>query len=220
MIKLYFSMLIGFILLGTQAKAQAPETAIPSDPAAVPVRSEAANSPFFYVYSEPNSNMVIIRWQLSSEFNTDHFVVEKATDGVHFAPLHELVARGGKDEGPAYEDQDNSLTGQTGAYRLKVVGKDGNAFYSPVATVDMTNRVAPELKPSVVHMGSTVRLNVYYGQPVTVNFFNSGGNLAGSYIVNSTSFDINTSSWGKGLYFYRISDARHPLINSGKIMIM
>ncbi|HMH23499.1 MAG TPA: hypothetical protein VK563_17055, partial [Puia sp.] len=190
MTKFYFSILIGCSLLTTQAKAQTPDTDIP-------VSTEAATAPFFYAYTEPNSNMVKLRWQISSEFNTDHFVLERATDGVHFAPLHELVASGAKGQGPAYDDLDNSLAGQMGYYRLKIVLKDGNAFYSPVATVDMTGKIAPELKPGVVHIGSTVRLNVYYGQPVTVNFFNSGGNLAGSYMVNSTSFDINTSNWGK-----------------------
>ena len=191
-------MLLGCSLLITQVKAQA----------------------FFYAYGEQNSNMVILRWQMPSELNTDHFVVERATDGVHFAPLHEVLANGSSAEGQEYKDADNSLPGQVGSYRLKVVGKDGNAFYSPVSTVDLTARIAPELKPTVQHLGSTLRLNVYYNHPVTINFFSEGGSMTASFVVNSTSFDINTSSWGKGFYFYRISDARHPLINSGKIMVL
>src|SRR5882757_7138915 len=121
------AILLGCTLLTTQVKAQA----------------------FFYAYSEQNSNMVIIRWQMPSELNTDHFVVERATDGVHFVPLHEVPANGSSAGGPEYKDADNSLPGQVGSYRLKVVGKDGNAFYSPASTVDLSARIVPELKPSV-----------------------------------------------------------------------
>jgi hypothetical protein len=44
--------------------------------------------------------------------------------------------------------------------------------------------------------------------------------LLKSVLVNSSSFNINTTGWAKGLIFYRISDKTHPLIDAGKIMIL
>jgi hypothetical protein len=213
--KLYFSALALFVLCTGYVNAQSSgeQTTAP----AVPEQTSSAS--FLTVYAEQNSNRVVIRWQMPAELNIDHFELERATDGTHFAPLHEVVARGGPDE-VSYKDEDNSALGQFSSYRLKIVDKNGNAFYSQTASVDMTGRNAPAIKPTVLHMGSTLRLNMYSPQTLTVNFFNEGGNLAGSYIVNGTSFDINTSAWGKGLYFYRISDQAHPFISSGKVMIL
>jgi hypothetical protein len=211
--KLYFTALALLGLLTGRLNAQSPGDAPP------PVTAIQTTSPFLTVYPEQNSNMVVIRWQMHSELNIDHFELERATDATHFAPFRQVVARGGDDE-TTYKEEDNSALGQSGSYRLKIVGKDGNSFYSPIARVDMTGRAAPAIKPTFIHLGNTLRLTMYSPQVLTVNFFNAAGNLSGSYIVNGTSFDINTSSWGKGLYFYRISDQSHPYINAGKIMVL
>ena len=84
----------------------------------------------------------------------------------------------------------------------------------------MDTRRTPVLKPTILQTGSTIRMDNYHEQPLTVNFFNANGRLMGSFIVNSTSFDIPTTGWNKGVFFYRISDATHPLITAGKIMII
>jgi len=42
----------------------------------------------------------------------------------------------------------------------------------------------------------------------------------GSFLVNSTAFDIHSTSRSTGMYFYRISDATHPLIDAGRIMVL
>jgi hypothetical protein len=225
--KLYFIPLAFFTMISSLVNAQsAEESGTQVSGAHLPALSNTTVSPennranpFLIVYLEKNSNMVVIRWQTETELNADHFELERATDGVHFVQLDQVVAKGGAD-GESYQDEDNSALGLTSSYRLKVVDKAGNAFYSQSSAVDVTGRSAPAIKPTFVHMGSTLRLTTFQTQPLTVNFFNAGGNLAGSYIVNGTSFDINTSSWGKGLYFYRISDQAHPFISSGKVMVL
>jgi hypothetical protein len=172
----------------------------------------------FNAYFE--NNIVMLHWQTGNETNTDHFVVEHGTDGIHFAPMHEIVARG-DDSANYYEDGDSYPDTRTNFYRLKEVSKDDQVFYSPVMRVDNPGKLVPVLKPTIVYKGSTVRLDPYYlDQPLTINFYNTAGMRMGSYLVNSSSFDINTATWGKGLYFYRISDPIHPLISAGKIMVM
>jgi hypothetical protein len=189
--------------------------------ALTPVNASAqeGSSPYFTAYQDGNSEMVTIRWQLMTELNTDHYVLEHATDTTNFSPMHEMVARGGQGEGPAYRDEDNNASDKLNYYRLKIVGKDGHAFYSASVSVDMTGKIPPAIKPTVLNMGNTLRLNTYYRQPLTVNFFNEGGRMVATYLVNSSSFDVNTSNWGKGLFIYRFSDSSHPLIAAGKILI-
>lgn len=210
--KLYFSALM---LCGSFITMQSyGQTASDVD---APAAAEQGAYAGFTAYSE--NNIVVFHWQPSDEGNTDHFVIEHAPDTVHFTELHSLAARGGIGQYPAYEDEDSYPAGQLNYYRLKVVTRDGNAFYSPVVMVDMTGKTVLTIKPTVVHMGSTVRVDADYRQPIIVDFFNEGGLRTASYLVNSSAFNINTSSWGKGIYFYRISDPSHPMINSGKIMI-
>jgi hypothetical protein len=201
---LYFSQLIIFAL-----SALAPANA----------RAQEGSTPYFTAYQDGNSAMVTIRWQLMTEANTDHYVLEHATDTREFSPMHELVARGGEGEGPSYRDEDNNAGDKLNYYRLRIVGKDGNAFYSPAVRVDMTGKIPPAIKPTVLNMGSTLRLNTYYSQPLTVNFFNESGRMIATFLVNSSSFDVNTSAWGKGMFIYRFSDPAHPLISAGKILI-
>ena len=167
------------------------------------------------------NNIVMLHWQTGSEVNTDHYVVEHSLDSVHFAPLHEIVAIRGYDKVTDYDDADSYPNARTNYYRVKEVSKDNHAFYSPFVRIDMTSNPVPVLKPTVVYMGSTIRLDPYYDdQPLIVDFFNAGGMKMGSYMVNTSSFNINTSTWGKGLFFYRISDPNHPLISAGKIVVM
>jgi hypothetical protein len=59
-----------------------------------------------------------------------------------------------------------------------------------------------------------------YSQPMIINFYDRAGIQVGSFLVNSTEFNIPISNLGKGIYFYRISDATHPLIDAGKIMVL
>ena len=106
-------------------------------------------------------------------------------------------------------------------YRLKIVDQDGNATYSPVVESDRPGRKPPVLQPTVLHMGGTLHVaDTYYSQPLSINFFNQGGVRVGSFMVNGTAFDIPISGWNKGIYFYRISDATHPLIDAGKILVL
>jgi hypothetical protein len=211
--KFYFSTLIFCSMLITaQTNGQSSGEIISS--------KEGQNaSATFLAYPETNSNIVRIRWRASDESNVDHYVVEHSTDSFHFAPMHEVVSKGGVGDF-SYEDEDGYPAVQDNYYRLVTVSKDGNSFYSPAIAVNMTGKKMPVLKPTILHMGETLNVDPYYSSPIVINFFNESGMKVAAYMVNSSSFNINTSGWGKGIFFYRISDASHPLIDAGKIMVL
>lgn len=212
--KLYFSALIlSGVLVTATTKGQS------SGEIFTPAEAEQSPAGTFIAYSEANSNIIRIHWQTSNENNIDHFVVEHSLDNQHFGPLHEVVARGGIGNA-VYEDEDGYPPAQVNYYRLATVSKDGNTFYSAVIPVSMTGKKMPVITPTVLHMGETLRIDPYYREPVMVNIFNQSGMKVAGYMVNSTSFNVNTFSWGKGIFFYRISDATHPLIDAGKIMVL
>ena len=85
--------------------------------------------------------------------------------------------------------------------------------------VDVNDRRTPTLKPTVLHMGGTLRMDNFHEQPLQVNFYTAGGAIIAGYMVNSTSFNVNTEGWATGIVFYRISDENHALISAGKILV-
>ncbi len=172
-------------------------------------------------YTELNN--IILQWSTGNERNVDRYIIEHATDSIHFNTLHEIVSRGTigqEDQDSLYRDMDSYPASPVNYYRLRTVLSDGNSLYSAIVRADVDSRKTPTLKPTVLHMGGTLRMDNYHEQPLTVNFFNANGTLMGSFMVNSTSFDIPTNGWSTGIIFYRISDATHPLIDAGKIMIL
>jgi hypothetical protein len=183
-------------------------------------QAPATGTPYFTAYPDGHSEMVILQWQLATEQNTDRYVLERSTDTLHFSPMRELTARGGPGIGPKYNERDNHAAGKLNYYRLHIIGKDGNSFYSPPVMVDMTGKTPLSIKPTVLTMGSTLRLNTYYDRPLTVSFFDGSGRMVATFLVDGNTFDVNTSTWTKGLYVYRFSDSHHPLISEGKIMVL
>ena|SRR5690349_16450612 len=194
-----FSCLIfcGFLLIAAQTKAQT-----------------------LFAYAE--GKMVVLRWTSANEQFIDRFIVERSTDNNHFTTLHEVVSKGPftTEADNSYEDADAWPPNAVNFYRVQTVLKDGGSLYSASVRVaiDSTNR--PMIKPTVIHMGGNLFLDNYHSnQLLTVNIFNGNGTMLGSYMVNGTSFTINTGRLPQGILFYRISDEKHALIDAGKLMI-
>jgi len=183
-----------------------------------PIIQSAPDHSTFYAYTE--NNIVIMRWGAGNESEVDHYVTEHSTDSVHFDPLHQVVSKGSIDEDSSYEDADAYPPSPVNYYRLTTVTKDGAAFSSTAVRVDVDPGRTPALVPTVLHSGETLRMDKNYRDKLmVVEFFTAGGQMIKSYEVNSSSFNINTTGWARGLYFYRISDEGHPLVDAGKILV-
>ena len=214
--KLYFSGLIscGLLLAAAQTNGQTFEQN------GAPITVSPANHTGLLAYPE-NENVIVLRWYAGDERQIDHYVIEKSTDSSYFNPLHEVVARGvnGESIDSSYQDEDSYPTAPVNYYRLVTVMKDGSSVYSPVVRIDVNDRRTPVLKPTVLHMGGTLRMDNFHEQPLQVNFYTAGGAIIAGYMVNSTSFNVNTDGWATGIVFYRISDENHALISAGKILV-
>jgi hypothetical protein len=214
--KLYFSGLISCSLL--LAAAQTNGQTFEQNGAAINVSHNDYTG--LLAYPE-NENVIVLRWIAGNEQQIDRYVIEKSTDSSYFNPLHEVVARGvnGESIDSAYQDEDSYPSSPINYYRLVTVMKDGSSIYSSVVRVDVDATRTPVLKPTVLHMGGTLRMDNFHEQPLQVNFYTAGGAIIGGYMVNSTSFNVNTDGWAKGIVFYRISDEHHALVNAGKILV-
>jgi hypothetical protein len=172
-------------------------------------------------YTENNNT--ILRWTAANEKFVDHYIVERSSDSIHFTELHQVVSKGPvtDNEENTYQDVDTYPPDAVNFYRVRTVLREGAAFYSPAVRVDINTAERPVINPSVIHMGGTVHVDNYHSNtPLNVNFFDARGTLIASYLVNGTSFNINTGRFAKGILFYRISDESHPLIDAGKLMVL
>ena len=216
--KLYFSGLIscGLLLAAAQTMGQFEQN---GDPVTV----SKANHTGLLAYAE-NENIIVLRWFAGNEQLIDHYTIEKSTDSSYFNPMHEVVARGIVEgsaslDSAAYQDEDSYPTSPVNYYRLVTVMKDGSSIYSSVVRVDVNDKRTPMLKPTVLHMDATLRVDNFHEQPLQVNFYTASGAIVASYMVNSTAFNVNSGNWTKGIIFYRISDESHALVNAGRILV-
>ncbi len=214
--KIYFSGLISCSLLLAAAQTNG-QTFRQND---APIIVSNPDHSGLYAYAE-NDNIIVLRWSTGNEQQVDRYVVEHSTDSIHFDPLHEVVAKGVIDGSAdsTYQDEDPYPTSTVNYYRLATIFKDGNTIYSSVVRTNTDAQRTPILKPTVLHMGGTLRMDNFHEQPLQINFYTAGGAIVASYMVNSTSFDISTNGWSRGILFYRISDERHALIDAGKILL-
>jgi hypothetical protein len=72
-----------------------------------------------------------VRWSTSSEKNSNHFSVEKSTDGINFYEIGNVSAAGNSFDIRNYEFEDRNFN-QSCYYRLKIVDKDGSFQYSKI----------------------------------------------------------------------------------------
>lgn len=91
------------------------------------------------------SGSVQLNWQAVLDADHDYFEVEKAMDGIHFTPIYKT-----KDITGTYNCIDNVPFNGNNFYRVKQVGKDGNAQYSIVIPVIMEalNKIAVYPNPA------------------------------------------------------------------------
>lgn len=78
---------------------------------------------------------VLLRWQTSTEENSDRFEIERSADGSIWTQINTIPAKGGKNETSHYDATDVApLEGQN-YYRLKMIDRDDSFAYSRIRNV-------------------------------------------------------------------------------------
>jgi hypothetical protein len=75
-----------------------------------------------------------ITWQTASEVNSDHFIVERSSDALHFIPIDRISAAGTSLQLLSYELLDHQAPQGLSYYRLRMVDRDGSLEYSHIVT--------------------------------------------------------------------------------------
>jgi archaellum component FlaF (FlaF/FlaG flagellin family) len=167
-------------------------------------------------------NDVNLIWKTLSEFNTNHFEVERSTDGVNFVRIGEKAAAGNSVSEKSYTYGDANITAAMYYYRLKMVDMDGKVAYSNVARVNKSHIKTIKTFPNPV----TDVINIEFASSkgsYTVTLVNQGGQEVKAVkadITNTTQYvRMDRGELPTGMYYVRVKDNASGQVFAEKIII-
>ena len=127
-----------------------------------------------------NGSKVDLLWKTSSESGSDHFELERSTDGQQFVLLAKVTAQGFSSVTSNYAGVDPLPSKGMNYYRLKMVDKDGKYVYSKIITIQVNK--ADELMTKIMPNPFAHKLDIYTSLPrnseVTISFIDMYGRTA------------------------------------------
>jgi hypothetical protein len=109
-----------------------------------------------------NNSTALLQWTTLQEVNTDHFIIERSTDGINYVSIGTLPAGGNTIAVSKYHFTDEQPATGINYYRIKIADKNAKSSYSPVRKINiMSNDFTISLLPNpvtkgVVHINSSV----------------------------------------------------------------
>jgi hypothetical protein len=82
---------------------------------------------------------VLLIWETVSEFNNDHFTIERSTNGKTFEELTQVKGKGNSERSVKYQFTDFFPHPGSSYYRLKQTDHDGSFSYSRIRSVVITD---------------------------------------------------------------------------------
>ena len=170
---------------------------------------------------------VKISWATATELNTDHFEIERSSNGKDFASIGKVSASGNSSSAKNYSYFDNaSKLNGTIYYRLKTVDKSGASSYSSVVSKEITlsAKYITKLYPNPIRVGQDIKLTYSsekatnatfvltntFGKRVSVN------NLSVSEGSNNLSLPVSRLS--AGIYHLSVS-VNNAIVQSVPVIV-
>ncbi|MEP7164571.1 MAG: Ig-like domain-containing protein [Ferruginibacter sp.] len=126
-----------------------------------------------------NGTKVDLFWQTSSETNSDHFDVERSTDGQDFKAFTLVKAKGNTSTETSYAAVDPLPVKGLNYYRLKMIDKDAAFVYSKIVIIKVNSEAS--LTTRVMPNPFTGKLDIYltltHSCMVAFNFVDINGKI-------------------------------------------
>ena len=156
------------------------------------------------VAADISGSDVVLKWQTSTELNTNHFVIQRSNDGINFTDLSSVKAMGSGSNN--YQFIDLSPVKGNNYYRLQSVDKDGSFSYSKVVSVNMPSKEGFTLVPNPAVSNTTLRFSGLINS-ASISVYNTAGQkvytdkFSGS---SSSSYILPTSKLSAGTYIVNV----------------
>jgi len=144
----------------------------------------------------------LLQWSTTDAATLSSFMIEKSTDGVHFATLDSVAASANGNTINTYQYTDTHLVSGINYYRLREVNQDGQYTWSPVRTVNGSAAGGITIYPNPVQDG-----NLYISSTVNIREIRLVDVSGKTILQMETQGYLNTLPVGaiaRGIYFVTV----------------
>jgi len=155
--------------------------------------------------AQKDGSTALLKWSTAQEFNSDHFVIERSTDGAHFTGIAKVDAAGTSSNTTNYSYADRSPAFGNIYYRIRQVDKDGQMQFSEIKLLSFNDFSAK----SISLTPNPARVDVDLVAPgnksvLNVQIFDATGRIVKSLEMRSEKITINVDQLSAGVYYVRI----------------
>lgn len=162
---------------------------------------------------------VTLLWETQTEINSSRFEIERSalfnenSRNFNWQKAGEVQAFGYCTSQQEYSFIDNGLNPGFYAYRLKMLGTDGNLKYSEQVTVEIARTLMADLGqnyPNPFNSSTAINYTIPEDSHVTLSIFNIQGQLIAQPVNEFKSagrytYNFDASSLASGTYIYKLS---------------
>ncbi|MBL7980958.1 MAG: hypothetical protein JNL52_04030 [Flavobacteriales bacterium] len=152
--------------------------------------------------AEAQRQEVLCKWITASEWNNDHFTVERSADGLTFEAVGLVRSLGDSWDLRAYSFTDKAPLPGVSYYRLRQTDLDGSWVHSAVVAVEMTGM------PGVRVIVREGELEVWHDLPAGASFnvLDASGRLIRTGSLDEGRTSISIPSEIRGILLLRLED--------------
>jgi hypothetical protein len=161
--------------------------------------------------AEKKDGQAILKWQTATERNSDHFIIERSTDGVKWTGVGSHSAAGNSNSVLNYKLIDRAPEAGTNYYRIKSVDFGGAYKYSDIKKVDfgsLRSATLIDAKPNPFTNTLSIRYHNNEEGMVRINILDALGRIVATTERNAPkgedSMILDTSFYSSGVYFVSV----------------
>lgn len=162
---------------------------------------------------------VTLDWQTASESNSSHFMIQKSVDGISFAPIGKVTAKGNCQVTTQYSFMDAiPQIGKT-YYRLQQYDLDGSFSYSPIQSINFDPSVIdvqifPNPFSSAIHVAFASEVG---SEELSFELFSAEGKLVKAAKLTNSTTVLDNLKLQSGYYHY-ILKKEGSILKSGHLV--
>jgi hypothetical protein len=152
-----------------------------------------------------SNRKALLTWTTSSEINSNHFEIERSTDGRNFTAIGNIEANNTGNAISNYSFTDAAPISKNTFYRLKQVDFDGKSKYLGIRLIRAGSaNILVGAYPNPVQGTSITLLAGDQSLPVVYRISDVQGRVIKTGIMQQSQEEINIGDIDKGIYFLQI----------------
>lgn len=164
---------------------------------------------YFSARKAPDRRIVELEWETASETDSDHYIIERSTNGTDFNSIGQLPARGTSNVANVYYFEDENPLNGLSYYRLKQVDLNGQNTFSDIRSVYINGSDIFSIFPNPVFSESKLTVNLPNSEPGYEQWalYSNDGKLirTGEFSAEKNNQFIELNGLASGTYYITIS---------------